>query len=99
MSADAIRRVIGAVMAATAFPATAGLATAVLATAVLLPAAPATAQAPSSWEANVRPVVLSVKRIGSRLTREYGERLSAQVAVAGVVKSLKAMRRVWLPAS
>src|SRR5262249_58851960 len=41
----------------------------------------------------------SVKRIGSRLTRANGDRLSSQIAVAGVVASLNVTRSVWLPAS
>src|SRR6267378_2131356 len=62
-----------------------------------------TLQAPSSCEAKVRlgppKCPSSVKRIGSRLTREKGERLSSQLAVAGLKASLNVTRSVWLPAS
>ena len=47
----------------------------------------------------MRPVWLSVKRIGSRETRENGDRLSVQVADAGERLSSKRTRSVWLPAS
>src|ERR671931_2812537 len=40
----------------------------------------------------------SVKRIGSRLTRANGERLSSHAAVAGFTASLNVTRSVWLPA-
>src|SRR5260370_39586144 len=56
-----------------------------------------------SCEANVRlgppKWPSSVNRIGARLLREKGERLSSQNAVAGVTESLKVTRKVWFPAS
>ena len=56
-------------------------------------------QAPSSCDSITRPVVLSAQRIGSSETRAKGDRLSAQVALAGDGPSSKSTRRVWFPDS
>src|SRR5882672_3871886 len=53
----------------------------------------------TSWETIVRPVVRSVNRIGSIVIRfVQAKLLSSQVALAGIVESLKVTRRVCLRA-
>ena len=54
--------------------------------------------APLSCDSNTRPVWLSAQRMGSSETRANGDRLSAQVALAGETLSSKIARSVWLPA-
>ena len=51
-----------------------------------------------SCDTNVRPVLLSVKRIGSKLVAELGALLSTQVdlGVAGQTASSYETRRVWV---